>query len=184
MLTSTQVFLIDNAGSLRNYARTNEVADVFATLFGLLRPYDNNGIDVYFTMSSGKHNFKDVKEAVDLVSRKVRSAAGISNFSVRLSEILEDYCNRLHKNTSTRRVPFVGLFAKPKKPMTIFVLTDGIWGTDSEVYAAQAISNTVRKLGELGKHPSQVGIEFIQFGDNEEAKKKLDELDSGLGLAA
>ena len=180
MLIIAQAFLLDDSGSMHSYWNT-ELKGVFQALFGLLIPLDTNGIEVYCAMSTTENNFKAVEDAVAFVSAKRPSPhGGQADISNLLGQILDEYRESLESNTSKRR-SLLRVLTRRKKPLTLFVLTDGIWQTHSD--PANVIKDTVGTLRKLNKTSTrQVGIEFIRFGNDEHAIQKLERLDSGLGL--
>jgi len=99
-----------------------------------------------------------------------------TNMSKALSDILEKYQPTLvNGNWGKKRV---------LKNLTIIVLTDGLWDDLSyEDDADKTIVNFVRKLentiGDLIKD-RPVSIEFVQFGKDKKATKRLHRLDNDL----
>lgn len=65
----------------------------------------------------------------------------------------------------------------PVRPLTIIVFTDGMWreGSDPENLIIDAV-DALESTDWAGQQ--QLGIQFVQFGDDSAATKKLEELDT------
>jgi len=62
------------------------------------------------------------------------------------------------------------------KPITIVVITDGVPTDDPQ----EVIINAARRLDGSGVPVNQLGIQFAQIGDDEDATAALQELDEGI----
>ncbi len=76
---------------------------------------------------------------------------------------------------------------RKRKPMTILILTDGIWEGINENSVETLISAQIRILGlgnRNGPHdvpqPRPLTFQFISFGDDPEGLGRLERLDNGL----
>lgn len=65
--------------------------------------------------------------------------------------------------------------------MSLYVLTDGIWKPPAD--ASTSIRSLVKELQELGFGKAQVAIQFIRFGEDPDALRRLEALDDNLDLA-
>ncbi|KAG8680245.1 hypothetical protein FRC09_018375, partial [Ceratobasidium sp. 395] len=189
-------FLIDDSGSMAG-SRWVEARDA---LMGVAREalrYDADGIEVYFLNAEQKgrtvKNEDDVKELFD----SVRPASGTPT-GERLEQILASYILRLEdakaKAGSESAKMKAGLGgakaglgdekmkarledAEKIKPLNVIVITDGEPSDDPE----SVIITAARRL-DAGRFPlAQVGIQFIQVGDDRRARKALERLDEELG---
>lgn len=174
MLTSHQVFLVDDAASMRRHQ--DRVRSVLHVLGYLLKECDNDGMDLYFTMSLAKYNAK-TSSALLQGYRVAAVHQGTSDIGSRLSSILHEYETKLRRHES-KRTSFFG--NRTIKPLNVYVLTDAVWQSQSD--AAEPITSMVQTLGDLRYPRQQVGIQFIYFGDNQDCFKKLEHLDSGLNI--
>jgi hypothetical protein len=159
--------------------RWEDMTSVFSILAYIVKECDDDGLDLYFTMSSENNHNNHTTPLVDLI--KKRRPRGTSEISFRLDAILENYKSRLLNQHSLRR-PGHSMFAPKEdvRPLNLYIFTDGAWQEGSD--AAPAIKNVVKLLQKLGLPAKQVGIQFISFGDNQENLKKLETLDDDLGL--
>jgi hypothetical protein len=136
---------------------------------------------MYFTMTDKKYNSEDMSGLVNILKERKNSLQGISNINGRLEHILGEYCRALKNEADLRRGRSLHAPADDKKPLSVYVFTNALWGKRSDPKAA--IKNVVDNLVKLGYPSSQVGIQFISFGDDPDALKRLEHYDSGLGLA-
>jgi hypothetical protein len=157
----------------------SEVTKVVHVLSYMLKKTDEDGMDLYFTVSKDTHNSKKSSRFLQTLQCKVK--AGTSDIGSSLSTILQKYKMYLQEEAPNRRRSF---FSKPKpeskKALNVYVLTDAVWEPESN--AAEPVTSLVGTLEKLGYSRNQVGIQFIRFGDDPEGIKKLEHLDSGLGL--
>jgi hypothetical protein len=156
------------------------VISVVRVLAYLLKDFDDNGMDLHFTISKTKYNSKKSSEFLHKLEVKTRK--GTSDIGSSLSNILHDYQMYLREPPPSRRW---SLFEKhkprAKKALSLYVLTDAAWQPHSD--ADEPITSLVTALKGLGYPRKQVGIQFIHFGKDPEGIKKLEHLDNGLGLS-
>lgn len=88
-----------------------------------------------------------------------------TNISIRLGLVLETYRQKL----LSRNYPLL------ERPMNIYILTDGIWADGGD--AETPITQMVEDLKRLGFRRRQVGIQFISFGNDSNALRRLELLD-------
>ena len=155
-----------------------DVCSVLRVLAYMLKDCDDDGMDLYFTISHNKYKFSRSKDFVQQVRRQVLK--GTSDIGLRLSTILHEYQTSLLQPQQKRRSLFGKSKSKGKKPLNVYVLTDAVWQPHSDV--AQPVSSLVGTLKELNYPPSYVGIQFIHFGKHPEGIQKLAHLDQNLGL--
>lgn len=139
---------------------------------------------------SGTQNLaKDTKSgfiAPDSIPRAATASTASSN---ELSENINDVLYGILRNWSNRftKKEEEKLTKKEKKKLTLIVLTDGVWaGVDKKgivangiVYAVETAQN---RGGSLKKELGQRGlsIQFVRFGNDEEAIAELDYMDNSL----
>jgi hypothetical protein len=152
----------------------DNVVNVFEALSYIVKGTDNDGLDLFFTIS-GRSSTR-VKETSKLIpqvkGQKRHSQEAKNDIDFRLTEILQPRTERLNKGG------FFGI-RKPK-PLSLYILTDGMW--DFEDAAQEPIINAVQKLSDARKGRKEIGIQFISFGNNTDALRRLEHLDRGLGL--
>lgn len=132
--------------------------------------YDTNGIDIHFL----NHNSQDVYNITDasVITPLFSSItpSGITPTGRCLDEILRDY---IDEYAEYKRDPANN---PPVKPLNIVVLTDGEPSDDPE----SVIVDAARQLDRLNAPLHQVGIQFLQIGDEPGAEEALKELDDAL----
>ncbi len=144
----------------------------------MLKKTDDDGMDLYFTISQEKHNAKTSSELVQKLQGK--ACRGTSEIGSRLSTILHQYQMYLQEPVPNRRSLFGKAKPKAKKALNVYILTDAIWQPHSD--ATEPIASLIAMLKKLDYPRKQVGIQFIRFGNDPGGIDKLEYLDSGLGL--
>jgi hypothetical protein len=153
----------------------SDVTSVLHVLAYMLKGCDKDGMDLYFTISTSKYNSKNSTGLLHPIEGK--SLQSTSDIGSRLSSILHGYETAL-RHHETKRWSLFG--PKVMKPLNVYILTDAVWQPQSD--AAGPIISMVETLVDLRYPRKQVGIQFIQFGKNPNCTRKLERLDSGLGL--
>ncbi|KAH9443249.1 hypothetical protein MJO28_014711 [Puccinia striiformis f. sp. tritici] len=164
------VLLIDDSASMSTQNRWNEAAVAVAGLADTLVQYDNDGIDVYF-MNSVEHlrNAVSAKE-ISMLFQRVQPVGRSTPTDVRVEELLGIYLDRLEAGRANN-LPAL-------KPLNLIVITDGeADDPDTLAYALAGFSDRL----EDAKFPlNQLGVQFIQIGNDSGATKFLQSLDDEL----
>lgn len=151
----------------------DDVIALFWELAYIAKRLDNNGLEMYFTVSEDIKSFKHTKPAVSHLTSMRQST--YSNIDMRLGQILRKYQKSLEPQKDWKRA--LGLKSESVKPLSLYIFTDAAWqGCD----AVAPIEAMIEKLGQLALPKEQVGIQFIRFGNDPNGIKKLEYLDSGL----
>ncbi|WAR63300.1 hypothetical protein PtB15_18B383 [Puccinia triticina] len=164
------VLLIDDSASMSLQGRWSEAAAAVAGLADTLVRYDNDGIDVYF-MNSVEH-LRNATSAADVTAlfRRVQPVGRSTPTDVRIEELLGIYLERLEVGKAS------GLPAI--KPLNLLVITDG--EADDPDTLAYALAGFADRL-ECGRFPlNQLGVQFIQIGNDRAATLFLKSLDDEL----
>ncbi|CUA77908.1 hypothetical protein RSOLAG22IIIB_06861 [Rhizoctonia solani] len=161
------VFLVDDSGSMAG-PRWAEASKALAGVARIASQYDPDGIDIYFlnSQAGGPHMQTpgDVQKLFQVVQPWGPTPTGR-----RLDMLLTDYIDRVdHARNKRERYP---------KPVNFIVITDGVPTDDPR----EVIIRAARRLDQGNVLLSQVGIQFIQVGDDSKAAKALRELDDKLG---
>lgn len=156
------------------------VISVISTLSYLLKDSDDDGMDLYFAISSTKYNSKKSEKLVQKLLEKEKELVGTSNVGLRLSTILHEYQLSLDPSVLSLRSLLSKAKGKTKKPLSVYILTDAVWQPHCNV--AEPIRSLVETLRRWGYSRHQAGIQFIRFGHDSDGIEKLDHLDSGLQL--
>ncbi|KAA1076881.1 hypothetical protein PGT21_022884 [Puccinia graminis f. sp. tritici] len=164
------VLLIDDSALMSQQNRWNEAAVAVAGLADTLVKYNSDGIDVYF-MNSNEHlrNATSAAEVTQLF-RTVQPVGQSTPTDVRVEELLGVYLKRLEEARATNRAPI--------KPLNLIVITDGE-GDDPDTLA-HALAGFSDRL-DLGRFPlTQLGVQFVQIGNDRDATRFLQALDDEL----
>ncbi|KAL5049559.1 hypothetical protein BDW71DRAFT_204270 [Aspergillus fruticulosus] len=179
--TFDTIFLVDDSTSMRG-KRWHEAEDAIAAIAPICTHYDADGIDIYFLnhrnhsrFGSGSGNAGGYKNVTDAsgVREIFKSVcpSGATPVGTRLHQILTPYLRDLKRLTTQDR-------ESELKPLNIIVITDGVFTDDAE----SVIVSAARQLDDpnIQAVPWQVGIQFFQVGDDQQAKEFLQTLDDEL----
>ena len=136
----------------------------------LVKDSDPDGLELFFTCS--KQKFKEKNPSKLVAGFAKNTPRGLTDIRIRLSSIIDDYIKGFDRKWYKK-------VFKPIRSLNIYVLTDGIWQPNTDL--RPPIRRLIDKLEKNGQY--QVGIQFISFGNNSEALKRLDDLDDNLGLS-
>ena len=158
----------------------SDVEKVLEVLSYMVKPLNHRGIDMHFTTSTKV--IRHCKKSTALVKAlEATEFSSISDMGTKLDTLLREYTHLLDGHTTKRR----GLLDRfktfdPLRKISIYVLTDGLWQAETDV--DQAVKNMVDQMNKRGLQKGHVGIQFIRFGADPEAKNMLERLDDGLGF--
>jgi ribosomal protein S17E len=151
----------------------DDVTTVLVTLAMKIGPLDKDGLDLVYTLGDA-HNLHDVKgweipkkfkHSMDGTRREIHERYK-TNMGETLRKIFDNYLNI-------------------NKKMTLIILTDGLWkGAASSDDVENLIAGFITNLNErLKKWESRwFSIQFVSFGEDEEALKRLDKLDNDMPI--
>ena len=157
-----------------------EATYVLKTLVMKAKGQDENGMDLAFTSGlvkvDGEKNASAFKEAM-----KKDRARPMANIHTDMKKSLGDVLDAYHTELKRKR-------ERPSKKetevkdLTLIVLTDGVW---AGMYNKEEVSELIVKFLKslrvtIGDIRNPVSIEFIQFGDDEDATNRLRRLDNDL----
>lgn len=170
--------------SLSMKTHWNDVISLFYVFGYLVKKFDANGLEMYFTVSEKKKTFKNTTPAVSLL--KTIKHTTYSNIDLRLEYILRKYQTDLENQQRRkaeakvvkREFTLVNR-ARPKvvKPLSLYVFTDAVWHHGDAIAPIEAM---IEKQQQLTLPREQVAIEFIRFGNDPTGIGNLEYLDSGL----
>jgi hypothetical protein len=158
----------DDSASMRNH--WIEVKELAEILVYMMKKYDDDGLDVYTTISRRKEKVRDAAALVRVLDKV--EPQGQSDFPGVLQEFIAPYLRSLNcpeKERSLLR------HHKRVKPLSIYVFTDGVWQSDSD--ATDAIRRITETLDARGFDRSQILFQFIGFGNDQEGSERLATLD-------
>ncbi|OXC68791.1 hypothetical protein AYX13_02717 [Cryptococcus neoformans] len=187
------VFLVDDSSSMKKDQRWNQACQAIMEVADLASRYDDDGIDVYFL--NNKRVGRELRSSEDVEELFAGlEPRGITPTGMRLEAILRDYMSRLEASQHT---------GEEVKPMNLIVVTDGVFAHPVSARLRQLAVNpsltriqlldlaptddpesvivTIARRLDRGQYPlSQVGIQFLQIGNDPEAREALQELDDDL----
>lgn len=161
------VILVDDSGSMEMYWDQTREA-----LIGVVQKavqYDTDGIDLFFFNDHQNALNCNSPEKVRQVFRSVLPRRSTPTASS-IKKVIDPYLDQLHRSKTAG--------APPVKPLNLIVLTDGApdRGQDPE----QVIVDIGRYLDSNRFPLNQLGISFVQIGDDPEAARHLASLDDDL----
>lgn len=158
---------------MKQYRR--QIEDLVSLLAYIVKDFDDDGLDIYFTQTPYKRNSKKSREISSLIYPQLYS--GIPDMRVKLQNILEEPVISPSRSICGRQRPL-----RTQKPLSIYIMTDAKWQPKNDV--GGVIIDIVEKLRANNLPKEYVGIQFIRFGDDQASIQKLDKLHHGLGLNA
>ncbi|CAE6395265.1 unnamed protein product [Rhizoctonia solani] len=165
-------FLIDDSGSMAG-TRWNEAREALMGLAEYTLKHDQDGIEIFFLNDVNKGGSVRNKEEVRQLFYAVKPS-GSTPTGLRLEQLLMAYIARIEaaRTKSGGQDPLNSGI----KPLNLIVITDGEPTDDPE----GVIIAAARRLDAGNFSLTQVGIQFIQVGDDKHASKALKELDNHL----
>lgn len=178
-------FVIDDSGSMSEHDYWSQLRIALESLVSVAGKYDSDGIDIHFLNASehDRTNITDTKQ-IGQVFEKVQPR-GVTPTGACLDRILRSYLDKYAavKTAYAQSSSSPGsdpnqqtLYSLLPKPLNIIVLTDGEPTDDPE----SVIVAAARALDKLNAPLHQVGIQFVQIGNEEGAREALEELDDRL----
>lgn len=141
-----------------------QVTDLFKALYRVVKPLDDDGIEVYFT---SEPQTKQVNLHGESIMEKVKTR-----------KLSQEDCN-MERCLTERLKP---LKHSRQKGTSIFILTNGVWKrkavglpTDSIDLCGvdDPIKNMARVLQSPNMYRCHVALQFIRFGDDELGRRRL-----------
>lgn len=152
------------------YPLWHEAEAALAGIVQTVITYDADGIDVHFLNSTHSiHGAKSPHEIRELF-QYVGPVGESTPTEMRVEQLLSPYieaCERAKKQNQ----------AMPK-PLNMIVLTDG--EADDGPTLAYVLTGFAKRLDEIRAPLTQLGVQFVQIGNAEEATEALRELDDEL----
>lgn len=167
------LFLIDDSPSMRLHH--DDIVRVFTGLSYVARLLDPNGIELAFASAPSITERNTSTTALINVVQKHRYEQEPGLMEDKLEDFLQHaVIGKLHNNV-TRRISSI----YRKNPLTVFILTDGKWGTSR--HQAAGVQNPILSLMEKMKDRriarTKVMLQFLRFGDDPDGKMYLRHLD-------
>jgi hypothetical protein len=166
------LFFIDDSSTMCQYAE--EILEPFQTLAYIAKGIVSNEIELAFASDPWKiHKRAHTTPLVDILKSHIYTQhPGFMEDS--LERLVEVIIERLPQGPPRRRRSFLG-----KKPISIFVFTDGRWGSDTT--AASGVENPILKLmkaiTDRNLSRTHVMVQFLRFGEDPVGVQHLNYLD-------
>jgi uncharacterized protein YegL len=160
------VFLIDDSGSMAG-SRWKETMRAVEAIAPICTKYDKDGIDIHFL--NHKTAYENVTSAakVSSIFNSV-SPQGMTFSGEKLDDLTRPYLKRLQKNIDNT------------KPMNIIFITDGEPSDEPDL----VLISIAKKLDKMDARPWQLGVQFLQVGNDPRATQHLQDLDDKLSKKA
>jgi hypothetical protein len=146
----------------------NDLVVTLEVLARMVKDTDKYGLDLIFMIpSENRKGEKDVSKLANHARKhKPLPDERKSNINNALGEIISEYRGNL------------GRSPKQVRPMTLYILTDGVW--QPEEHVAHFVGQLVKSLDDHHRPPNQFGIQFIQFGNDYTGTQRLKFYDEGI----
>ena len=153
-----------------------EATYLLETLVEMAEGLDEDGMDLRFTTGTVKLEGKDSATKFVNSMKKARPIKGTrTDLRSSLGDVLDVYKNKLRER---RMHPSITV-----KDVVLLILTDGIWaGLDDKQLVAEKLKDFQKGLKDIDDSLKlrPFSVEFIQFGNDEDATKRLIYLDDYL----
>ncbi|KAH8665220.1 hypothetical protein BGZ60DRAFT_516466 [Tricladium varicosporioides] len=184
------IFVIDDTGSMQYAANSSEEAnpnpksrwDVMTKslqyIANIAAEHDKNGVDIHFLISShlDQTNISSGQEVLNLLAQvDLEQGVGGTYIEPILATILGPYIANYEEYFDLTRKR---MKATRPKPLNIIVLTDG--KDDEPGTTEEHLVSVAKKLDKMHAPQTQVGVQFMQVGDDPEAAEYLKRLDDDL----
>ncbi|KAI9709970.1 MAG: hypothetical protein M1820_003048 [Bogoriella megaspora] len=180
-----QIFLLDNSKSMNKH--WEQLIQVLDLLVFMTQDADPDGVECILTnpmSGSDTIKAKKPKAPVELSNFARRSQPGgsriVTNMYTSLNYILQRQRSKIENDANAgAATKFIKRKAgKRLRPLSLTILTDGNWqGRDDP---ATSIRSTMDTLIAKGRDPHEIGIQFIQFGNEPNGTEYLKFLDENL----
>ncbi|KAF8834561.1 hypothetical protein BDN67DRAFT_975920 [Paxillus ammoniavirescens] len=171
------VVIVDDSGSMSQGGRWPQARDALSELAAIASTYDRDGIDIHFLNNSRSAIGMKDSNNVRHLFEKVRPE-GATPIAAKLDVLVGNYIRKLEQ-ASKRRDKGDPSALERIKPVNFILITDGV-PTDEPLDCIVALA---RRL-DRGNYPlSQVGIQFVQIGNDRGATEFLKELDDELSAS-
>lgn len=167
------MFFIENSPSMQRHAE--QALHAFSALSYLAKQIDKDEIEMAFASHpSTVHSHPHTRQLIEILKHHDYAAVqGLMEKS--LGEfIIKNIIGRLQRPLLDNLT-----FLDTRKPISIFIFTDGCWGSGLPEAAGveHPIRNLMEKIKKLRLHRTQVMIQFIRFGQEFDGMRYLEYLD-------
>ena len=160
------MFLIDDSSSMYG-PRWRETKDAIEKIAPICTKYDSDGIDIHFLNHPTPYKNITSEAQVSAIFNRIEPN-GMTFTGKRLRQLITPYLARVEKNVENT------------KPLNIIVITDGEPTDEPHL----VIIPIAKKLDKMDALPWQLGIQFLQVGNDPKAAAHLRFLDDKLSSHA
>ncbi|VUC30682.1 unnamed protein product [Clonostachys rosea] len=180
------IFVIDNSQTMQDYE--DQVKAFVHCLAKLVKRLDPDGAEIMCTSDPmNRAKFKHATGHSNFVTENFsRGRREHCNMELALENALDPIGDHLQDSTSKSSTWRASLRSLPgrlvgrRKPVTVIVFTDGVWGSSTGGGAEKPIQALIGKMRDRGISRSTVAIQFLRFGSNPAGKRRLEFLDDAL----
>lgn len=162
----------------------HDVVNTFKALSYLVKTADPNGIiELILTSNAGKRKSSRRNETNSLLEilKKQGPSRGPCNMEDSLRTVLGQVKDMIPP--TPRKLPRLHPGKSQVKGVNVYIFTDGVWegGRDVKCGVEEPIQDLTTFMKQNGKGRTSAALQFVQFGDDELAEKRLKYLDDELG---
>ncbi|GAA5850552.1 hypothetical protein JCM8547_001911 [Rhodosporidiobolus lusitaniae] len=161
--------LVDDSPSMLENDNWSKTREALVGVVEAIARYDKDGIDLSFLNNEDRklENVTSPQVVADMFD--AIQPFGSTPTGVVMDEILRDYVESVEdaRGTKTR-----------VKPLLLLILTDG--RADDPDMVKDICVEMAQRLDEVRAPPYQLGVQFVQIGDDPEAREFLQDLDDNL----
>jgi hypothetical protein len=145
------------------------MTELLSIIAYMIKPFDNDGLDLYFADSTAKQNGATSSKLVQFVAERTREDFGLTNMSFRLEQIQHEYTSKIRSDSEK---------GKSTRGLNVYIFTDARWLPSCDI--VPAIDKMVGTLvaNKLPEH--HIGLQFVSFGNDVEGLKRLQLVDNYL----
>ncbi|KAJ7274976.1 hypothetical protein C8J57DRAFT_1177829 [Mycena rebaudengoi] len=159
------VLIVDDSRSMRG-ALWTQAGNALQDLAAVAAEYDTDGLEIHFLNSPVvAKQVKSAKEVEDVFNKVTPTNS--TPIGRKLQSLLTSYLADLAKNPNLKRVNYI-------------IITDGAPTDRAETEPEVVIVKAAKELDSTHALLTQVGIQFVQIGDNTAATRFLQSLDNNL----
>jgi len=154
-------------------SRWERVREALGRIAEVAMQYDETGIDVHFLIHANlrKYGIKNSQAILNLLGRiDIKRSYGPTKFEPILRPILDNHLARYEESIKTD--------LDAPRPLDIIVLTDG--KAHDKPKTEKLITSTAKKLERFRAPLRQIGIQFVQVGQDSDAATFLKHFDDDL----
>ncbi|KAJ7135965.1 hypothetical protein C8R44DRAFT_662205 [Mycena epipterygia] len=159
------ILIVDDSRSMKGEL-WKQAGKALQDLAAVASEYDSDGLEIHFLNSPVFAKCVKSAEQVEDVFSKV-TPTNSTPMGRKLQSLLQSYLSALASNPGLKRVNYI-------------VITDGAPTDRAETEPELVIVNAARELDSRGALLTQVGIQFVQVGNNTAARRYLESLDNNL----